>query len=90
MVKKEQDHAAMALRALIRAPQKAMAEAKRKNLKVPIWIDGKIEYIDSEIDPEQFDSADPQSRAFLGATDPWRLTWQKGYPPPWRMSRIAP
>lgn len=59
MVKKEQDHAAMALRALIRAAQKAMAEAKRKNLKVPIWIDGKIEYIDPEIDPEQFDSADP-------------------------------
>lgn len=65
MVKKEEDHATMALRALIRAAQKAMAEAKRKNLKVPIWKDGKIEYIDPEIDPEQFDSADRQSRPFL-------------------------
>ena len=33
----------MRLRALSRAAQKAIAEAKRKNLKIPIWKDGNYE-----------------------------------------------
>ena len=49
MGKQNQDYATMGLKALSRAVQKAIAEAKRKNLKIPIWKNGKIEYISPEI-----------------------------------------
>ena len=52
MGKQNQDYATMGLKALSRAAQKAIAEAKRKNLKIPIWKDGKIEYINPEINTE--------------------------------------
>ncbi len=63
MGKQNQDYATMGLKALSRAAQKAIAEAKRKNLKIPIWKDGKIEYINPEINTEQLGAVDRQSAA---------------------------
>jgi len=48
-----EDYAILGLKALKRAAFRAIAEAKKRNLKVPIWKDGKIEYISPEIDTEQ-------------------------------------
>ena len=63
MGKQNQDYATMGLKALSRAAQKAIAEAKRKNLKIPIWKDGKIEYIDPEINTEPLGAVDRHSAA---------------------------
>ena len=53
MVEQKQDYATLGLKALNRAVQNAIAEAKRKNLKIPIWKEGKIEYINPKIITEQ-------------------------------------
>ena len=53
MVEQKQDYATLGLKALNRAVQNAIAEAKRKNLKIPIWKEGKIEYINPQIITEQ-------------------------------------
>jgi len=52
MEDKFEDYAVLGLNALKRAAFRAIAEAKKRNLKVPIWKDGKIEYISPEIDTE--------------------------------------
>ena len=46
------DYATIGLKALQlhRAAYKAKVEAKKRGLKIPVWKDGKIEYINPEID----------------------------------------
>jgi len=53
MKKSTEDYVTIGLIALKRAASKALEKAKQNNLQVPIWKDGKIEYITSEIDTEQ-------------------------------------
>ena len=65
MEKQIDDYAVVGLNALRRATLKAIMSARIKNLKVPIWKDGKIEYITSEIDSEQLGALDRQSAALL-------------------------
>jgi hypothetical protein len=43
-----EDYATMGLNALKRASHKAFEKARQNNLEVPIWRDGKIEYINAE------------------------------------------
>ncbi len=66
MGERNQDYATMGLKALSRAAHKAIAEAKRKNLKIPVWKDGKIEYINPDINAEELDALERQSAALLG------------------------
>ncbi len=66
MGKHNRDYATMGLKALSRASQKAIAEAKRKNLRIPIWKDGKIEYINPEITTEQLGAIHRQSTKLPG------------------------
>ena len=66
MEKPTEDYAAMGLNALKRAARKAFESARQNNLEVPIWRDGKIEYINSETATKQAGAADRQSAAFLG------------------------
>jgi hypothetical protein len=54
-------YAELGLKALKRAAVRAIAEAGKRNLKVPIWKDGNIEYISPEIDSEQIAPADRYS-----------------------------
>ena len=46
----QKDYATMALKALRRAAHKAIVEAKKRGLKIPVWKNGKIEYINPEIE----------------------------------------
>ena len=48
MKRPTEDYATMGLNALKRASRKAFARARQNNLEVPIWRDGKIEYINSD------------------------------------------
>ncbi|RKX36317.1 MAG: hypothetical protein DRP19_03905 [Thermotogae bacterium] len=53
MEKQYQDYAIMGLKALKRAARRAVMDAQKKNQKIPIWKDGRIEYINPEIDTER-------------------------------------
>jgi len=64
MERQSGDYATMGLNALKRATRKALESARRNNLQVPIWKDGKIEYVTPEIDTEQLGALDRQSAAF--------------------------
>ncbi len=44
MKKKHNKYAEMGLRALKRAAAKVAEDARRNNYKLPIWINGRIEY----------------------------------------------
>lgn len=66
MERQSGDYATMGLNALKRATRKALESARRNNLQVPIWKDGKIEYVTPEIDTEQLGALDRQSAALLG------------------------
>ena len=54
------DYAEMGLRALKRAAKKVYEDARRHNLKVPIWRNNRIEYLDPSKDFEQ-ESAKPKN-----------------------------
>ena len=58
------DYATIGLKALRRAAYKAIVEAKKRGLKIPVWKDGKIEYINPEIDTQQVAAS---NRHFTGA-----------------------
>jgi hypothetical protein len=51
----------MGLNALKRAARKAFEKARQNNLEIPIWRDGKIEYINAEAATEQVGAVDRQS-----------------------------
>ncbi|NIA08377.1 MAG: hypothetical protein GWP10_01035 [Nitrospiraceae bacterium] len=53
MEKQSESYAMLGLKALKRAVRKVAANARRNNLKIPIWKDGKVEYVIPEIDTEQ-------------------------------------
>ena len=59
----EEDYANMGLIALKRASRKVLEKAYYDNLRVPIWKNGKIEYISKEINTEQVAQADRQPAA---------------------------
>ncbi len=63
MKRPTEDYAAMGLTALKRATRKAVERARQNHLQIPIWRDGKIEYINLEIDTDRIkmDSAQPES-----------------------------
>jgi len=65
MERQSGDYATMGLNALKRATRKALESARRNNLQVPIWKDGKIKYVTPEIDTEQLGALDRQSAALL-------------------------
>ncbi len=52
-------HAMIALKALKRAAAKVAEHARRNNYKLPVWINGKIEYRVPEITTEPNASPDP-------------------------------
>ncbi len=58
---RHQDYATIGLKALQRAAYKAIVEAKKRGLRIPVWKDGKIEYISPDIDTEQSTSPDCDS-----------------------------
>jgi len=68
MKRHSEDYVTMGLNALRRATYKALERARQNNLQVPIWENGKIEYITPKIDTEQGAAGDRQSAALLGGT----------------------
>ena len=59
-MKDKNDYAEMGLRAMKRAALKAHEEARKNNLKVPIWQNNRVEYIDpsseNKIDDESLNT----------------------------------
>ena len=45
MEKEQVDYAVLGLKALRRAARKVVEDARKNNLKIPIWRDGKVEYM---------------------------------------------
>jgi len=58
MEKISDDYAALGLRALRRAAKKIAEDARKDGSKIPIWRNGRIEYIIPEIDTEQVAAVD--------------------------------
>ena len=48
----------LGFKALQRAAIKVAENARKNNLKIPIWKNGKVEYIDEEMSTEQRDGED--------------------------------
>lgn len=48
----------LGFRALQRAATKVAENAKKNNIKIPIWKNGKVEYLTPEISTEQMDGED--------------------------------
>ena len=61
MKKYSEDFAIMGLKALKRASNRAKENAKKSNLKIPVWRNGKIEYISPENSTEQAGALDRYS-----------------------------
>ena len=49
-MKDKNDYTEMGLRALRRAAKKVYEDARKNNIKIPIWKNGKVEYIDPKIE----------------------------------------
>ena|GEM_PF-618312 len=52
-MKKHNRYTILGLKALQRAARKVAENARKNNLKIPIWKNGRIEYIVPEINTEQ-------------------------------------
>ncbi len=66
MKRPTEDYAAMGLTALKRATRKAFDKARQNHLQVPVWRDGKIEYINhSNIDSEKLSKVDSQQQSMI-------------------------
>ena len=52
-MKKHNEYTEMGFRALKRAAKKVYEDARKNNIKIPIWKNGKVEYItpDPNYDP---------------------------------------
>ena len=61
MEKQSEGYAIMGLKALKRATRKAVADARKNNLKIPIWKNGKVVYMVPEIDTEPWAQSDRQT-----------------------------
>ena len=48
MEKRQVDYAALGLKALRRAARKVAEDAIKNNLEIPIWRDGRVEYVPPE------------------------------------------
>ena len=48
MEKEQVDYASLGLKAMRRAARKVVEDARKNNLKIPIWRDGKVEYMSPE------------------------------------------
>jgi len=57
-MKKHNSYTALGLRALERAAAKVSENARKNNLKIPIWENGRVEYLIPEISTEQRDGED--------------------------------
>ena len=57
-MKKHNRYTILGLKALQRAARKVEENAIKNNLKIPIWKNGRIEYIVPEINTEQVTEAD--------------------------------
>ena len=57
-MKEQNIYAAIGLKALKRAADKVVENARKNNLKIPIWENGRIEYLIPEISTEQRDGED--------------------------------
>lgn len=58
IMKKHNRYTILGLKALQRAAKKVEENAIKNNLKIPIWKNGRIEYIVPEINTEQVTEAD--------------------------------
>jgi len=47
-MKRHNKYALLGLKALRRAVQNVAEEARRNNLKIPVWVNGHIEYVSPE------------------------------------------
>ena len=63
MAKINNAYAALGLPALKRAAEKVAENARKNRLKIPIWRNGRIEYIIPEMDTEQVAPVDRRSAA---------------------------
>ncbi len=63
MKRPTEDYAAMGLTALKRATRKAFDKARQNHLQVPVWRDGKIEYINLNTNSEQLSKVDSQQQS---------------------------
>ena len=49
-MKNKNDYAEMGLRALRRAAKKVYEDALKNNIKIPIWENGRVEYIEPSLE----------------------------------------
>ena len=61
MEKEQMDYAESALRALRRAAFKVAENARKNGIKIPIWKNGRIEYIIPNLEPDARDLTDELS-----------------------------
>ena len=61
-MKKHNKYAVIGLKALQRAATKVAEDARKNNYKIPIWINGRIEYEIPATNTEQASSPDAKSR----------------------------
>jgi len=57
-MKEHNIYTVLGLRALQRAAIKVAENARKNNLKIPIWKNGKVEYLAEEMSTEQRDGED--------------------------------
>jgi hypothetical protein len=64
-MKKHNKYSILGLKALHRAAAKVAEEAKKNNYKIPVWLNGKIEFELPEIIAENFNSTDKTTSAHI-------------------------
>lgn len=49
-MKKHNEYTEMGLRAIKRAAKKVYEDARKNNIKIPVWKNGKVEYIEPTLE----------------------------------------